>query len=97
MRCVAQDPAELHDLRTQFLGHRWLLWGRVEQLAALAAVVVHLDAEGGADLFGIARDDGPVVAGAPSHRQTLIARPADQLVRLLRVAQSDGQLCVIAV
>ncbi len=97
MRDVAQDPAELDNLWTQFLGHRRLLRGRVEQLTALAAVVVHLDIEGGAHLVGLALDDGPVLAGLPSHGQTLATRPADQLGRLGRVAQCDGQLGVIAV
>ena len=46
MRDVAEDPAEFDDLGPQLLGHRRLLRGRIEQLTALAAVVVHLDAEG---------------------------------------------------
>ena len=82
MRDVAQDPAEFDNLGTQLLGHRRLLRGRVEQLTPLAAVVVHLDTECGAHLFGFALDDGPVVAGPPSHRQALATRPADQPGRL---------------
>ena len=97
MRGVAQDPAEFDNLRPHLLGHRRLLRGRVEQLTPLAAVVVHLNAECGADLFGIALDDGPVVAGPPSHRKALAACPAHQPLRRSRVAQGDGQLGVIAV
>ena len=79
MRDVAQDPAEFDDLGTHLLGHRRLLGRRVEQLTPLAAVVVHLDAECGADLFGFALDDGPVVAGPPSHRKALArAQPTNR-------------------
>ena len=97
MRDVAQDPAEFDNLWTQFGGYRRLLRGRIEQLTALAAIVVYFNTEGGAHLVGPALDDGPVLAGLPSHGQALATRPADQLSRLGRVAQFDGQLGVVAV
>src|SRR5829696_3961754 len=97
MRRVAQDPAELDYLRTQFGGHRRLLRRCIEQLTALTAVVVHLDTEGCADPLSVSFDDGPVVAWAPSHEQTLGARPAHQPIGWCGIAQGNGQLSVIAV
>jgi hypothetical protein len=97
VRGVTEDAAQFGDLAAQRGRDRGLLRGGVEDLAAHAAVVVHVDVERAGHRGRLTLDDRPGVPGAPAHRQALLPGPSHQQRGLRRTLQRGGQLDVLGV